>query len=288
MKIKHNLLIVFLLNLFFSIFEFIGGFFTGSITIVSDSIHDFGDALNIGLAYYLEHISTRKENARFTYGYARLSVLGGTIIACTLVVGAIGVFISACQRLVAPVPIDHDNMLLIAIFGLVTNVIAYLFMHGASGLNQRALRLHLLEDVWGWGIVLVGAIVIKFTAWYWIDAVISMIVSIVIGVSALKLLKQSLDIFVLKTPIKINISNIKSSLVIIPGVKDVHSIRILALDDQNDIVSMHVVAEYHPVLKRIIKNTLQRQGIYNSNIEFELPTEVCHDCIILNKNCTCC
>jgi cobalt-zinc-cadmium efflux system protein len=150
------------------------------------------------------------------------------------------------------------------------------------------LRLHLLEDVWGWGIVLVGAIVIKFTAWYWIDAVISIVVSIVIGVSALKLLKQSLDIFVLKTPSKINISNIKASLVIIPGVEDVHSIRILSLDDQNYIVSMHVVAEYHPVLKRIIKNTLQRQGIYNSNIEFELPTETCHDCIIVNKNCTCC
>ena len=283
-----NMFIIFILNIAFAILEGVGGIYTGSFAIISDAIHDFGDALSIGCAYLMERLAAKKENEQFSYGYSRFSILSSVIITLILIIGAISSFVGAVHRLIMPVPVNYTGMFVIACIGVVTNLVAYFLIHGFNSLNQKALRLHLLEDVLGWVMVLVGAILMKYTNWYWIDAIVSMIISIIILVAAISLFVQSMNVFLLKTPSKINISTIKSSLVIVPGIDDVHSIRVLALDDKNVVISMHVVAKYHPVLKRIIKNTLQRQGIYNSNIEFELPTEKCNDMLVLKKDCDCC
>ena len=283
----NNMFIVFILNFMFAIFECIGGLYTGSFAIVSDAIHDFCDATSIGLAYLIERLSTRKENDRFPYGYARLSVLGGILTSVVLICGSLSVFVNALQRLILPTPIEYDGMIIIAIVGFITNLFAGILLHGKGSLNQRAMRLHLFEDVLGWLVVLIGAIIIKCTQWYWIDAALSILVCSIVAVSAIRILLDALKIFLLKTPNKINIDCIKSSLIIVPGIKDVHSIRVWSLDDSTYIATLHVVANYHPTLKRIIRNTLKKHGIYNSTIEFEADNEVCRDSIILGSDCDC-
>ena len=163
MKTDRNILIAFILNLFFSVFEFIGGLFTNSVAILSDSVHDFGDALSVGLSYLLECRSKRGVDARHTYGYVRYSVLGSVITASILVVSSIFVIISAANRIMNPVPVDYSGMIIIAIIGVLLNSIASYITHDKGSLNQESINLHMLEDVLGWAIVLIGAVVMNFT-----------------------------------------------------------------------------------------------------------------------------
>ena len=198
MENTRKLLIAFVLNVLFSIIEFVGGLFTGSISILSDAVHDFGDAISIGLSYFMERISTKKPNAVYTYGYRRYSILGGLITILILIVGSIFMFVNSIQRLLEPVTINGDGMVALAIVGLIINIAGSMVVHGNS-INQKAVSLHLLEDVLGWAVVLIGAIVIKFTEWYWIDPVLSIVVSIIIVIHAIKALVEIVNIFLIKT-----------------------------------------------------------------------------------------
>ena len=100
MKTERNILIAFLLNLFFSIFEFVGGIFTGSVAIVSDAVHDIGDAASIGIAYFLEKKSKKQPDSNYTYGYTRYSVIGSVITTLILLVGSVGVIYNAINVII--------------------------------------------------------------------------------------------------------------------------------------------------------------------------------------------
>ena len=116
MKTDRNILIAFILNLGFSIFEFIGGFFTNSVAILTDSIHDMGDALSIGISYFLERKSKKKVDNKYTYGYIRYSVLGGLITTVILTVGSILVIYNAIGRIINPVEVNYNGMIIFAIY----------------------------------------------------------------------------------------------------------------------------------------------------------------------------
>ena len=124
MKTERNILIAFILNLGFSIFEFFGGFFTNSVAILTDSIHDMGDALSIGISYFLEKKSKKKVDNKYTYGYIRYSVLGGLITTVILTVGSILVIYNAIGRIINPVEVNYDGMIVFAVIGVVLNFIA--------------------------------------------------------------------------------------------------------------------------------------------------------------------
>ena len=128
MKTEKNILIAFVLNISFSIFELIGGIFTNSISIMSDAIHDFGDALSIGISLILEKISKKKPDEKYTYGYARYSVLGALITTIVLTVGSIFVILGGINRILNPVTINYNGMIIFAIFGVVINFLAAYFV----------------------------------------------------------------------------------------------------------------------------------------------------------------
>ena len=160
---ENKILIAFLLNLLFSIFEFIGGMITGSIAIASDSVHDFGDACSIGISYFLEKMSKRKPNNKYTYGYIRYSLLGSIITISILLVGSIFVIYQSINRIIYPAPIDYNGMIVFAVFGVFINLIAGYVTKDGESLNQKSVNLHMLEDVLGWIVVLIGSILIRFT-----------------------------------------------------------------------------------------------------------------------------
>ena len=195
MKTEKNILIAFILNLGFSIFEFFGGIFSGSVAIISDSIHDIGDAISIGLAFSLEKKSKKQPDKNYTYGYQRFSVIGSVITTLILIVGSVFVIMGAINRIINPTEIKYNTMIVFAIIGVCVNFVAALFTHGEGSLNQRAVNLHMLEDVLGWIIVLVGAIIMKFTDITLIDPIMSICVSLFILVNAIKTLKEAVDIF---------------------------------------------------------------------------------------------
>ena len=233
MSTHKNILVAFILNLSFSFIEFIGGLFTGSIAILSDSIHDLGDALSIGLSYFLEKKSKKNPDNKYTYGYIRYSVMGSIITTVILLVGSIFVIYESVKRIITPVNINYDGMLILSIFGVVINFLAAYYTKEGDSLNQKSVNLHMMEDVLGWIVVLIGSILMKFTDITIIDSILSMVVALFILYNAMINLKKVLDIFLEKTPDDIDIDEIKKHLLKVNGVKDVHHIH-CGLDDRFD------------------------------------------------------
>ena len=276
MKTEKGILIAFLLNLFFSVFEFIGGIVTGSVAIISDAVHDIGDAASIGAAFFLERKSKKQPDEKYTYGYLRYSVLGGFIVTLILVIGSVSVIGNAVRRLFNPTEINYDGMIGFAVVGAVVNFAAAYFTHGGHTVNSKAVNLHMLEDVLGWAVVLVGAVIMKFTDFSFIDPLMSIGVAVFILVNAVKNTKQVLDIFLEKTPDGISVHQLKEHLSSIEGVQNVHHIHLRSIDGKVNHATMHVVSdESADEIKKKIRAELKEHGISHATIEIETSEEIC-------------
>ena len=283
MKTEGNILIAFILNLFFSVFEFFGGIITGSVAIISDSLHDMGDALSIGIAFYLEKISKKQPNSKYTYGYLRYSVLGGLITTLILMCGSVLITINAIDKIISPKAINYNGMIIFAIIGVIVNFIAALFTKEGESLNQKAVNLHMLEDVASWVVVLIGAVVMSFTNFNILDPILSIIVAVFIFINAVKNLKEALILFLEKAPSDVNINELKEHLIKIDGVMDLHHIHIWSMDGINNYATMHIVAnDNYLLIKNKVKQELKEHGIAHSTIEFEKEDEDCQEktCVI--------
>ena len=277
MKTQRNILIAFLLNITFSVFELIGGIFTGSVAIISDSVHDLGDAVSIGFSYFLERKSQKQPDNKYTYGYLRFSVLGGIITTFILFFGSIAVIYNAILRILDPVEINYNGMIIFAIIGAVVNFGAAYFTREGDSINQKAVNLHMLEDMLGWVVVLIGATVMKFTDFALIDPIMSIAVAVFILINAVKNLKQVLDLFLEKTPDNINIKEIVEHIEKIDGVLNVHHIHIRSIDGYNNYATMHIVTNSdHHKIKEKVREELEEHGICHATLELETPNEHCH------------
>lgn len=277
MKTQRNILIAFILNLTFSFFEFIGGIFTGSVAIISDSVHDLGDAVSIGFSYFLERKSRKQPDNNYTYGYLRFSVLGGIITTFILLFGSIAVIYNAVLRILNPVDINYSGMIIFAIIGAVVNFGAAYFTREGDSINQKAVNLHMLEDMLGWIVVLIGAIVMKFTDFALIDPIMSIAVAIFILINAFRNLKEVLDLFLEKTPQNVNLDKIKEHIISIDGVLDVHHIHIRSIDGSSNYATMHIVTNGEPhEIKHRVREELEEHGIGHATLELETPDEHCH------------
>ena len=278
MKTEKNILIAFILNLSFSIFEIIGGFFTGSVAIISDAIHDLGDATSIGISYFLEKKSKKQPDNTYTYGYVRFSVMGSVITTLILLFGSVMVIYNAVLRIINPVEINYNGMIIFAVVGALVNFLAAYFTKDGDSLNQKAVNLHMLEDVLGWIVVLVGAIIMRFTDIRVIDPLMSMGVAVFILINAIKNLKEVLDLFLEKIPDNISIEEIKHHIKEIDGVIDVHHIHIWSIDGFHNYTTMHIVAnENSHTIKDKIREELKEHGIGHATLEIESPDDHCHE-----------
>lgn len=282
MKTEKNILLAFILNLAFSVFEFVGGIFTGSVAIVSDAIHDMGDAVSIGISYFLEKKSKQQPDEEYTYGYARYSVFGSVITTVILLFGSIMVISNAVNRIIEPAEINYNGMIVFAIIGTSVNLAAAFLTRDGNSLNQKAVNLHMIEDVLGWVVVLLGAIVMKFTDFALIDPIMSIGVAVFILVNALKNLKEAIDLFLEKTPHGVAVKEIKEHIAKLDGVLDVHHIHIWSMDGQTNYGTMHIItnADAHQI-KEKVRAEAQEHGISHVTLELESEGEHCHE-----KNCS--
>lgn len=279
MKTERNILVAFILNISFSIFELIGGLFTNSVSIMSDAVHDLADAISIGISLILEKISKKKPNEEYTYGYIRYSVFGALITTTILTVGSILVIIGGVNRIINPRIINYDGMIIFAIFGVVINFMAAYFTKEGDSVNQKAVNLHMLEDVLGWVVVLIGSILMKFTDISIIDSIMSICIAIFILINAFKNLKNILDLFLEKTPKNISIKNLKNDLLKIKDVVDVHHVHVWSMDGISNYATMHVVtrSDNQKMLKNKIKKDLKKIGIIHTTVEIECMEEKCNE-----------
>lgn len=273
---QHQILLAFLLNFGFSIYEFIGGAFTGSTAIMSDAVHDFGDAISIGLAYFFERKSTKRPNEYYTYGYIRYSLVGGLLTTLILLIGSTFVIYNAIVRLLNPAPINYGGMTILAIIGVIVNLIATYITRDKNSLNQRSVNLHMLEDVLGWAVVLAGAIIMSLTDITYLDPILSILVSLFILKHALVNLNEIFAVFLEKTPANISLAKIKKQLLEISTIKDIHHLHIWSLDGVHHCATLHVITpQPNAKLKHQISSILAKQQISHLTIEFEDLNEHC-------------
>ena len=173
-------------------------------------------------------------------------------------------------------------MIIFAIFGVAVNFIAAYFTREGDSLNQKAVNLHMLEDVLGWIVVLIGSVVMKFTDFSYLDSIMSIGVAGFILINSLKNMKSILDIFLDKIPENISLDDMKKHLMSIDGVLDVHHIHIWGINENTRCATLHVVTE-NPKVKELIKEEFHEHGVSHITIEIELPGEICEE-----KECDIC
>ncbi len=276
-KSEKRMLWAFFLNFVFSVVELFGGILTGSVAIASDAVHDMGDAVGIGVSLFLEKTSHRHPNERYTYGYARYSVLGSLISTLILLCGAGAVASSAVQRIASPTPIHYDGMIVFAVVGLLVNGAAAFFMREGDSLNRKAINLHMLEDVLGWAVVLIGAVVMRFTEWTLLDPLLSLGVAVFILVHAIGHLRETLAVFLEKAPDNVLVHDIEHALNDLEDVQSVHHIHVWSMDGFTHCATLHVVTASPHEAKQAVRHALHAFDITHVTIETEAPDEGCHE-----------
>ena len=279
-----NLGIAFFLNLGFAVIEIIGGVWTNSVAIISDAVHDFGDAFSIGVSFFLERYSKKRRTRTFTYGYKRFSTLGALINSIVLLVGSVFVFMETIPRLFHPAEVNYSGMMWLAIAGLAVNGFAALRLMKGNSISQRAVMLHLLEDVLGWLAVLVGSLVIRYTGWYFIDPLLSVCIGIFILTNVCRNLYAIFRILLQATPERIPEDKVKPVLEGVSGVKDVHDLHVWTLDGEKNIASAHLIVPDVASREDVIKvkheavDKLKEMGIDHLTVEIEYESEGCYSC----------
>lgn len=277
MKTGKSILLAFLLNLCFSIFELIGGLFTGSVAIASDALHDMGDAVSIGISYAMERKSHRPADTRYTYGYGRYSVIGGAITTLILLTGSITIIGQSIQRIVDPSAIHYDGMLFMAVIGAAVNFIAAWFTRDGDSINQKAVNLHMLEDVLGWIVVLVGAVVMRCTGWVILDPIMSMGVAVFILFHAIRNLSEILSVISEKIPDQVDPEQLTNALTKLPGILDIHHLHIWSLNGHQHCATVHIVSDDDPhQIKDAVREIFEKHHINHVTIESETTREHCH------------
>lgn len=273
---------VFWLNLAFALIELIGGFFLNSMAILADALHDLGDCLALGLAWYFHKLSEKKRDRHFSYGYRRFSLLAAVINGVILVGGSLLILRETLPRLWhPPVPLQTPGIVVIALVGLAVNGFAVWRLRGGHSANERVVTLHLLEDVLGWAAVLVGGIVMYFTHWYLLDTFLALVIALWVSVNALRGLYHNLGILLQMIPESVDLEGLQEEIQALPGVLSLHDIHSWSLDGEYHILTLHVVVqnlcltEDNLSLKQNIKSLAQKRGIDHLTLELEAPSEAC-------------
>ena len=285
-----GLSIAFWLNLLFSIVEVAGGIFTNSTAIIADAFHDFMDAMAIGAAVWLEKVSAKKRTPKFTYGYKRFSLLAAVGLSVFILVGAVLMCIAAVRSFFHPEPVNSSGMLWIAVLGLIVNGVAFLRIkkddehhhaHGHShSHNSRAVMLHLLEDVLGWVAVLIGAVVIYFTNWYWIDGVLTLAIALFVGYNAIRNLSSTASVLLQSVPETVDVEKLSNELSHIEGIDNIHDLHIWSLDGNFNVATLHAVVhtaedkQKENIFTAII-NVLKKHHIQHPTIQLETTMDKC-------------
>jgi cobalt-zinc-cadmium efflux system protein len=271
-----NISVAFFLNAGFTIIEIIGGFLTGSLAILSDALHDLGDTLSLGLAWYFQKLSGKESDARFTYGYGRFSLLGAIINAIILFAGSLFLIYNALPRLWNPTDPHTEGMFLLAILGVVVNGAAVLKLRKGTTMNEKVVALHLFEDVLGWVAVLIGSLLIHFFGWTIIDPILSLLIALYILLNVFKNLRQSFKIILQATPSNVNIDRLSTRLNEIEGIEEAHHLHVWTLDGEFNIMTIHVRClkgmndQDAKNLKKSIRQTARDEGVNHVTIELEL------------------
>ena len=272
---RRNIRAAFFLNLVFTVAEIIGGFYTNSMAILADALHDLGDSLSLGLSWYFAKISDKKPSATFTYGYKRFSLLAALVNGIVLLGGSIFILAEAVPRLIHPEHANAQGMFVFALFGVAVNGAAVWRLKSGKTMNERVVALHLMEDVLGWVAVLIISVVMVFKDIPILDPILSVLITFYILWNVFGNLKKTVFLFLQSVPEEISVTAVEEELQKLPHIRQVHHTHVWSQDGEHNILTTHLIlAEDLPWpqvndLKEKARARLKELGIGHATIEVE-------------------
>lgn len=274
-----NLKLAFFLNLGFTLLEIAGGFWTNSIAILTDAVHDLGDSISLGLAWYFEKLSHRGRTARHTYGYRRFRLLGGLITGLMLLAGLGFVLYHAVGRLSDPQEVRVPGMLVLAVLGVAFNGAAVLRLKRGSSLTEKLVSWHLIEDTLGWVAVLIGAGIMMIWEVPIVDPILSIGISLIVLWNVGRNLRKVLSVLLQTAPEGFDTDEFERRALEIDGVESLHHIHCWSIDGESHVLSAHLVltrgAKSIAVIKEQVRDLIDPHQFEHVTLETESPDDDC-------------
>lgn len=270
MKSSKNMTIAFLLNFSFAIIEFIFGLLFHSSAVLADAIHDTGDALAIGLSTLFEKISTKKEDRNYTLGYKRYSLLGALLTSVILLVGSTLVIVENVPKLFAPEKVNYDGMLILGIVAIVVNTAASRVVSHGHSHNESILSLHFLEDILGWLAVVGVSIILRFTDWYFLDPLLSLVIAGFILSKALPKFWENIQIFLDHVPSDVDLNQLYQEIAVLENVRAITQLNVWTTDGLEKYAMLHICLENPNLLAEtqiVLRQKLLAYGISKVTIQ---------------------
>lgn len=276
-SLSRNLLITVFLNGIITLVELLGGLFSHSLALISDSFHNFSDSASGFLAFYTYKLSLKDNNAKFTFGYRRAEILSAIFNASLLVALSAILLKEAITRFVHPEVVNGSIMLFVALISLVANAFSVLLLHRHAGksLNIKSVYLHLLTDAFSSISVVLGAFLIYFFKLYWLDSVFTIIIVTFMAYEGTKVIIQTINILMECSPSQIDISEVRKDIESMPEVKDLHHVHMWTLSDNITLFEAHInvnnitISETKETRLKIEKLLSSKYKINHSTIQFE-------------------
>ncbi len=274
----RNLLLATGLNLIISFAELAGGIISGSLALLSDALHNFGDAVATLIAYIATILSKKKTSSKHTFGLKRTEILAALLNSIILIVVSIYLFFEAYKRWKNPVEIDSRIMLIVAMIGLLANIYAVLLLRKDSkkSLNVRAAYIHLIGDSLSSVVVIIGGLMIMFFKIYWVDPLITVLIGIYILKETISILSETITILMQNTPKGLNIKKIKKEIEILEEVENIHHIHAWSLTDSQIYFEAHIdtlndlrLSDVSTIREKIFRILHEEFNIDHVTLQFE-------------------
>jgi cobalt-zinc-cadmium efflux system protein len=283
-----NLVFVVLLNFIIAISQIIGGIYSGSLSLISDALHNFSDGIAIAISYIAIKISNKGNDEKKTFGYNRSTILAALFNSLILIVISVFLLKETYFKFLNPQPIKGNIVIWVALVGLIANMIGVLLLQkGSKGdINIKSSYLHLLSDALFSLSIVIGGIIIYYLKIYWIDPLLTLIISLYILKESFEIIKKAINILMQGTPDNINLDEIVKDIEQIDNVVRVHHVHVWSLNENNINFEAHIninnmmVSETKVILEEI-RQQLLHLNINHVTIQFEY--DCCNDVDIIKK-----
>ena len=274
-----NLLISIILNVVITIAQLIGGFISGSLALISDAVHNFSDVISLILSYVANLLATKKKRTKTsTFGYKRAEIIAAFINATTLIIVGLFLGYEAIVRFNSPTEIQSNLVIWLALLGILANGFSVLLLKKDAdhNLNMKSAYLHLLVDMLTSVAVFIGGLLMKYYQIYWIDALLTLLISIYLIYISYAILLKSIRILMLFAPEHIKIDDVANEVLKVKGIKNIHHVHIWQLNDEGSHLEAHIeftedikLSEFDIICEKIEKNLLEKFDINHCNFQPE-------------------
>ncbi len=274
----RNLIISILLNIVITVAQVIGGLLSGSLSLLSDALHNFSDVISLIVSYIANRLSKQHASLKKTFGYKRAEIVAAFINASTLIVVAVLLIIEAVKRFQSPEAIESSLVIWLSIVAILGNGFSVLLLKkdSKSNMNMKSAYLHLLTDMMASVAVLVGGLLMKFYQLFWVDSVLTFAIAIYLIIMGFDLLRDSFKVLMLFTPDTIRINDIVKTVQNIDAIKNVHHVHIWQLNEAEIHLEAHIdfnedisLSQFDVVLHKIEDLVFHNYGINHVNIQPE-------------------